>query len=125
MENMRLPSSIFSSSVRTGYSGCKNKPKAETDGTHLLIVIVLLVLLVLLLVLIIAIILVFVLTLFLQTRSRFLFALHTALCKLFHHLQELLSVVLEQIVRDSQYVPCTSAYRSVCQDAKKKIGTHQ
>ena len=100
MENIRLPSSIFCSSVMicSGDRRCELGQKHNQAGqTYLLFVIVLLVLLVILLVILVTL-LVLILALLLDVDRRLLLPLHPTLGELLHHLQELLAIVLEEIV---------------------------
>lgn len=82
------------------------------ETTHLLFLIFV-VLIILILILVTFIVLV-VLTVILDVCSGLLLALHPPFRELLHHLEELLPVVLEQIVGDSEDVTCT------CKDEMKR-----
>ena len=76
--------------------------------TYLLFVLVFLVLLIIFLIFLIALV-IFVLAVVLYVGGCLFLPLHSTLCQLLHHLQELLAVVLEQVVGNSKYPsgPCS------------------
>jgi hypothetical protein len=67
-----------------------------------------------LVIIVVIIVIIVIVTLFLIVRIAFLFkilncllfTLHASLSELFHHLEELLPVILEKIIRDSENVAC-------------------
>lgn len=79
----------------------------DHEKTHLFLLVLFIVFLVLVFLFVITLFVILLFTIIFNICYCLFFPLHTSLCQLLHHLQKLLSVVLEEIICNSKNIACT------------------